>query len=86
MGIRTDNHISGYGKTFLGKKRMLNTHLTDFEIVGDLISARKFSDAFAMLRRLDILVGNEVIGNKCDLVLVKHSVNLHFFDLMDGNR
>ena len=55
------------------------------DVVGDLISACKFSNAFAVLGRLDILVGYKMIGNKGNLVLVEHTVNLHFLDLMNGN-
>ena len=50
MGISTDYNVSGNCKTFFGKECMLDTHLTDFEIVGDLISSSKFPDAFAVFR------------------------------------
>ena len=37
MGIRTDYHISCNRKTLLGKEGMFDTHLTDFEVIGDLV-------------------------------------------------
>ena len=46
----------------------------------------KFTDAFAVLRRLDVLIRHEMIQHKCDLVLVKNTVHLHLVHLMNRHR
>ena len=86
MGIRTDDHIPGYGKTFLRKQGMFDTHLSHFEIIRDLIASCKLTDTFAVLRRFNILIGNKMIRYQCDLILIEHSLYLHFIHFLDCHR
>ena len=65
---------------------MFDSHLSHIKIIGDLISARKLTDAFAMLCGFDVLIWYKVIHDKCNLVLVENAVYLHFFNLMNGYR
>ena len=86
MGVCTDYDITCYGKSFFRQQGMLNSHLADLEIVRDLIAACEFAHAFAVFCRFDILVRYKVIRYQRDLVLIEHTVHLHFFHLFDGNR
>ena len=86
MGIRTDDHISGYGKSFLRKQGMLDSHLSHFKVIGDLIASCELADTFAVLRRLNILIGNKMIRYQCDLILIKHPLHLHFIHFLDCHR
>ena len=86
MRVSTDDHISGHGKPFFRKKGMLDTHLSYFKIIGDLIAACKLTYTFAMLCGFDIFIRYEMIGNQCDLILIKYTVYLHLVHFLDGNR
>ena len=86
MGICTDDHVSGYSKAFFRKQRMLDSHLTHFKIIGNLVAACKFTHTFAVLRRFDIFVRHKMIRYKGDFVFMEHTVHVHFLHLLDGNR
>ena len=64
---------------------MLYAHLADFEVVRDVVLYRKLTYALAVFGRLDILIGYEMIGNECDLILIEHSVHFHLIHLFDSN-
>ena len=86
MGIRTDDHIARNCQTFFRQKCMLNTHLSDFKIIGDLVTISKLSDAFTMLSRFNIFIRHKMIRNKGDLILIKYTVHFHFAHFLDRNR
>ena len=86
MGIRSDDHITGYCQSFFRKQGMLNSHFSNFKIIGNFITPCKLSDTFAVFRRFDILIGNKVIRNKCDLVLIKNSLCIHLRHFLNGYR
>ena len=81
--IRTDNHISGYCKTFLRKQCVLNSHLSDIKIIGNLMATCKLADTFTVLCRFNIFVWCKMIHDKCDFVLVEYTVHFHFFNFMN---
>ena len=86
MGIRTDDCVTCYNQTFFRKECMLDSHLSYVKIVGDIMTTGKLSDTFAVFRRFNILIGNKVIRNKCDLVLIKNSLVVHLLHLIDRYR
>ncbi len=65
---------------------MLDSHLSDLKIVGDLIAAGKFPHTFTMFRRLNIFIRHKMIGYKRNLVLMKYTVHVHFIKFMDCHR
>ena len=85
MGVRADDHVPCHGKPFFRQERMLDAHLSHLEIVRYLIFPGKLSDAFAVLRRLDILIGHEMIRHQSNLVFVEHALILKLFHFLDGH-
>ena len=83
MGICADDHITCHGQPFFRQKGMFNPHLSHFKIICDLIFACKLPHALTMFSRFDIFIGDKVIRHQRDLILVEHTVNLHFFHFLD---
>ena len=50
------------------------------------MAAGKFTDTFAVLRRLNVLIRHEMIQHERDLVLVKNAVHLHLIHLVNRHR
>ena len=55
---------------------MLDSHLSHIKIIRNVMAAGKFTDTFAVLRRLNVLIRHEMIQHERDLVLVKNAVHL----------
>ena len=86
MGIRTDDNIPRYYKTFFRQQGMLDSHLSHFKIVGNFIPFCKFPDTFTMLCGFDILVRNKVVRNQSDFILIKDSLLCKFIHFLYCNR
>ena len=86
MRIRTDDDVSRHRQPFFRQERMLDTHFTYFEIIGNLISIGKFPHTFAVLRRLDILVRHEMVRYKSNLIFIKYALCIHLLHFFDGHR
>ena len=86
VGICADDDISCHRQSFFRKQCMLNSHLSDIKIIGNLMATCKLADTFAVLRRLDILIRNKVIHYQCDLILIKYRIILQLLNLVDCHR
>ena len=87
MRISSDHHISGHYQTLFRQQRMLDSHLSHIKKVGNLMFGGKFSDTFALLGRLNILIRNKMIHHQSNLILIKHRFFRHFgIHLLDRHR
>ena len=65
---------------------MLNTHFADIKEIFHLIFAGKFPHALDLLRRLDILVGGEVIHDQRHTAFVEYAAGAAAFEFVDCDR
>ena len=65
---------------------MLDAHLSHIKIVGDLMLTGKIPAALAVLRGLDVLIGDKMIHDQRDLILVEHTLLIHLLHLVDRHR
>ena len=79
--VRADYRVAGNDKPFFGKQGVLDAHFAHLEIVGYVHFVRKFAHGLALLRRLDVLVGREVVGHQRNLVAIEHAVAAEFLKL-----
>ena len=56
---------------FSGSSACSIPHLSHIKIIRNVMAAGKFTDTFAVLRRLNVLIRHEMIQHKRDLVLAK---------------
>ena len=86
MGIRADDAVPGGDQPLLRKESVLNAHFAHVVKMADAVAAREFPALLALLRRLDVLVGDEVVKDDGDLVLVEHLRKAVLCKLVDGHR
>ena len=86
MGVGTDDAVAGGDNALLGQQRMLDAHLAHVIKMADAMAAGKFTALLALFCGLDVLVGNEVVQNDGDAVLIKNGVKSGFFKFVDSNR
>ena len=86
MGIRTDDCVTCYNQTFFRKECMLDSHLSYVKIVGDIMTTGKFTTAFAVFRRLDILIRDKMIHNQRNFVMIEYRLVVHLLHLIDRYR
>ena len=61
MGICADDNLTGNNNPFFGQKGVLNAHLSNIEEVFNRHIIGEGAARLALLRRLDILIGCEVV-------------------------
>ncbi len=86
MRISTDNDISRRNKAAFRQQCVLDAHLSDFEVICDLVFSGEFPYTFAVFRRLDILCRHKMIRNQRDFVLIKYAFFREAVHLADCDR
>ncbi|MPM65773.1 hypothetical protein SDC9_112675 [bioreactor metagenome] len=86
MAVSSDDEVSGSNQAFLREQGMLDAHLPDVEVVGDLMVVGKSAQAFALLGCLDVLVRGEMVWNQSHLILVEYGLLAELRELIDGHR
>ena len=70
VAVRADDHRPREGDALFGQERVLDAHFADVIEVLDVVGAREIAHDLALLRRLDVAVGGEVVEHERDLALV----------------
>ena len=65
---------------------MLDPHLSNIKIIGNIMLTGKLTHAFAVFCRLDVFIRNKMIQNQCDLILMKNTIYFHFIHFMNCDR
>ncbi len=86
MAIRPDDQIPGADEPLFGQEGVLDAHLADLEVVGDLVVAGERPHRLGLLGGLDVLVRGEVVGHEGDLLFVKDRLLAELGELIDGDR
>ena len=85
MGVGADDAVTGGDYALLGQQRMLDAHLAHVIEVADAVGAGEFSALLGLLGGLDVLIGDEMVQNDGDLVLIKDGVETGLGELIDGH-
>ena len=86
VGVRSDDAVPGHCQAFFREQGVLDSHLSHVKIIGDLLAAGKFPHTLAVLRRLDIFVGDKMIHHQGNLILIKDLLLFQLSHLADGHR
>ena len=86
MGIRSDHSIPRHYQAFLRKQGMFDSHLSHIKVIGNIVPAGKFTAAFTVLSRFNILVRDKVIHNQSYFLIIKNGLVIHLLHLIDRNR
>ena len=78
--VRADDDVTGNDETFFGKERMLYAHLSDVVEMYDFLFRAEITAHLALDRRLDILVGREMVHDHRYLFFI---VNLGVAELVE---
>ena len=86
VAVCADNAVARCHNPLFGKQCVLNAHLAHIVEVADAVTARKFTAGLGLLGSLDVLVGNKVVENDCNSVLIEYVFKSRFFKFIDRNR
>ena len=86
MAVRTDDAVSGGDNALLRQQRMLDAHFTHVIEVADAVTAGEFPALLGLLGGLDVFIGDEVVQDDGDTVLIKDLGKAVLCKFVDGNR
>ena len=86
MGVRADNAVAGAYNALLRQQGVLDAHAAHVKEIGDVVFAGKVPGLAALLRSLNVLIGDKVVQHQCDAVLIKNRTGPALLKFVDGYR
>ncbi len=86
MAVRPDNTIARGDQPLLRQKRVFDAHLPNFEIVRNILRARKLAHFQGLLGSLDILVRGKMVRHEGYFFRVKYARAAQLFELANRRR
>ena len=66
VAVGADHDVARRHHAGVGQEHVLDAHAPDLEVVDDLVLAGELAHLDGLARRLDVLVGREVVGHEGD--------------------
>ena len=85
VAVRADDAVTGGDHTLLGKQSVLDAHFAYVVEMADAVGTGKLAALLALLGGLDVLVGDEVVEDDGDFILVENGVKAVLGELVDGH-
>ncbi len=86
MRIRPDNQLASRHQALLRQQGVLHAHATHVIVMRNFMLSGKLSALFALLSRLNILVGSKMVHHQSNFVLIKNCVKTGLFKLVNRHR